>query len=185
VAALAAQASDATVVVNNAAAQHRAKILDVDIQDIRTLFDTNVFGALDVAQSFAPVLGRNGGGALVNIMSIMSWVVGSAAGAAPYGASKAALWSLTNALRVELAEQGTQVVGVHLGYLKTDMTTTLEIDKLDPATAARIIVRAVAANVTEVLADEDCRRAKARLNGPPEGLAFQFVDGRIEFANDT
>jgi NAD(P)-dependent dehydrogenase (short-subunit alcohol dehydrogenase family) len=118
-------------------------------------------------------------------MSIMSWSVGTAAGAATYGATKAALWSLTNSLRVELAEQRTQVVGVHLGYLQTDMTTTLDVHKLDPATAAETVVRAIAANATEVLVDDDCRRAKALLSGPPEGLAFQFINGRVTFAGET
>ncbi|OHV05269.1 SDR family oxidoreductase [Mycobacterium talmoniae] len=185
VTAFAARAADANIVVNNAGAQHRAKLLDIDIDSVRTLFDTNVYGALRMAQSFAPVLSRNGGGTLVNVMSILSWSVGTAAGAAPYGATKAALWSLTNSLRVELAEQHTQVVGVHLGYLQTDMTTTLDIHKLDPATAAETIVSAIAAGASEVLVDEDCRRAKALLGGPPEGLAFRFVDGRISFAGDA
>jgi NAD(P)-dependent dehydrogenase (short-subunit alcohol dehydrogenase family) len=185
VAALAARAADANIVVNNAGAQHRAKLLDVEIESVRTLFETNVYGALRMAQSFAPILSRNGGGTLVNVMSIMSWSVGTAADAATYGATKAALWSLTNSLRVELAEQHTQVVGVHLGYLHTDMTTSLDIHKLHPATAAETVVSAVAANATEVLVDEDCRRAKALLSGPPEGLAFRFVDGRISFAGDT
>jgi NAD(P)-dependent dehydrogenase (short-subunit alcohol dehydrogenase family) len=185
VASLSAGAEDATIVVNNAGAQHRDKLLDVDIESVRTLFETNVYGALRVAQCFAPVLGRNGGGALVNIMSIMSWSVGTAAGAATYGATKAALWSLTNSLRVELAEQRTQVVGVHLGYLQTDMTTTLDVRKLDPATAAETVVSAIAANATEVLVDDDCRRAKALLSGPPEGLAFQFINGRVTFAGET
>ena len=185
VASLSAGAEDATIVVNNAGAQHRDKLLDVDIESVRTLFETNVYGALRVAQCFAPVLGRNGGGALVNIMSMMSWSVGTAAGAATYGATKAALWSLTNSLRVELADQRTQVVGVHLGYLQTDMTTTLDVHKLDPATAAETVVSAIAANATEVLVDDDCRRAKALLGGPPEGLAFQFINGRVTFAGET
>jgi NAD(P)-dependent dehydrogenase (short-subunit alcohol dehydrogenase family) len=185
VAALATRAADANIVVNNAGAQHRAKLLDVDIQAVRTLFDTNVYGVLRMAQAFAPALSRNGGGTLVNIMSIMSWSVGTAANAATYGATKAALWSLTNSLRVEFAEQHTRVVGVHLGYLHTDMTTTLDIHKLDPATAAHTIVSAIAADATEVLVDEDCRRAKALLSGPPEGLAFRFVDGRISFAGEA
>jgi NAD(P)-dependent dehydrogenase (short-subunit alcohol dehydrogenase family) len=184
VASLAAQAGDATIVVSNAAAQHRHKLIGAEFHDVQALFETNVYGSLRVAQSFAPVLGRNGGGALVNIMSIMSWSVATDAGNATYAATKAALWSLTNSLRVELAPQKTQVVGVHLGYLQTDMTTALDVHKLDPAAAAAIIVEGIAADAAEVLVDDDCRRAKALLSGPPEGLAFTFVDGRIAFAAD-
>src|SRR6202000_383263 len=119
VAALAVTAADADIVVNNAGVLGAPKLLDADIEEIREVFETNYFGALRVAKAFAPILAENGGGALVDIASALSWV----AGFGGYGDSKAALWSTTNSLRVELEKQGTLVTGVHLGYTETEMTS--------------------------------------------------------------
>jgi NAD(P)-dependent dehydrogenase (short-subunit alcohol dehydrogenase family) len=179
VAELAALATDATIVVNNAGVLQRAPLLDVDLDSVREAFDTNVFGALRVAQAFGPVLARNGGGGLVNILSVMSW----AAGAGTYGATKAALWSLTNSLRTEFMGQHVQVVGVHLSYTETDMTAGLDLHKVSARDAATYIVNAVAAGDSEVLVDDDSRRAKKLLSGPPEGLAYTIVDGRMVFGS--
>jgi NAD(P)-dependent dehydrogenase (short-subunit alcohol dehydrogenase family) len=181
VAAAAAQAPDTTIVVNNAGITDLSPLIHVDIDVARDIFETNVFGALRVAQQFAPILAKNGGGALIDIASIMAW----AARGAAYGASKAALWSMTNNLRSELAEQHTLVVGVHLSYVDTDMSRALDREKLDVHTAAARIVDGIADGATEILVDEDTRRAKARLCGPVEGLAFQIVDGRIVYAKAT
>jgi NAD(P)-dependent dehydrogenase (short-subunit alcohol dehydrogenase family) len=180
VAELAAHAGDATVVVNNAGIPLRTPLLTVEIDSVREAFDTNVFGPLRVTQAFAPHLARNGGGAVVNISSVAAW----AAGTAGYGATKAALWSLTNSLRVELAGQHTAVLGVHLSYTDTDMTAALDYHKYSAADAATTIVDALAAGATEVLVDDDSRRAKRLLSGPPEGLQYSFTNGRIVFAGE-
>src|SRR5262245_22366134 len=97
VAALAVTAPDADIVVNNAGIDGALKLLSSDIDDVRAVFETNYFGALRIAKAFAPILARNGGGALVDIHSVLSWMGGFGA----YGASKAAFWSATNSLRVE------------------------------------------------------------------------------------
>jgi NAD(P)-dependent dehydrogenase (short-subunit alcohol dehydrogenase family) len=177
---LAAIARDATIVVNNAGAQQRSALLTVTVQDAKALFETNVFGALRVAQAFAPILAGNGGGALVDIASALTW----AAGAGIYGATKAALWSLTNSLRLELAAQHTLVVGVHLGYTATDMTAELDVVKNDPRDVARQIVTAVAQGRTEVLADDVSRRIKEAVAGPVEGLGIRVVDGEVYLAGE-
>jgi NAD(P)-dependent dehydrogenase (short-subunit alcohol dehydrogenase family) len=177
VAQLAVTATDATIIVNNAGIPLRTPLLTVEIDKVREVFDTNVFGPLRVTQAFAPVLAHNGGGAVVNISSVMAWT----AGAAAYGATKAAVSSLTNSLRVELAGQHTEVLGVHLSYTDTDMTATLALQKNSAAGAAATIVAAVAAGVTEVLVDDDSRRAKKLLSGPPEGLQYSFSHGRLVF----
>src|SRR6202040_1500519 len=104
------------------------QLLSSDIDDVRTVFETNYFGALRVARAFAPILNRNGGGALVDIHSVLSWVSGSG----PYGDSKAAFWSATNSLRMELEQQHTLVTGVHLGYTDTDMVADVDAPKNDP-----------------------------------------------------
>lgn len=166
VAALAAQAGDATIVINNAGVLYPSPLLTADMAEVEATFDTNVYGALRVARSFAPILAANGGGVLVDIHSVVSW----AAGAAAYGASKAALWSVTNSLRIELAPQGTQVVGVHLGFADTDMTARLSVQKLPPATVAEVILDGIENGDTEVLVDQTSRNLKAALSGPVESL---------------
>lgn len=168
VAALAGQVGDVTLVVNNAGTTTPESLLTATPDDLRDVFTTNVFGVVGVTQAVAPILARNGGGALVNIASVLSWL----GGASVYGASKAALWSVTNSLRVELAGQGTQVVGVHLGYTDTDMVRALDVPKNDPREIARVTLAAVGRGETEVLADEVSRAVKARLSGPVEGLAL-------------
>ena len=164
VAALAITASDADVVINNAGVLGAPKLLASDIEEVREVFETNYFGALRVAQAFAPILAENGGGALVDISSVLSWVGGFGG----YGDSKAAIWSLTNSLRIELEQQGTLVTSVHLSYTDTDMTTEFAVPKNDPRDVARQIVDGIRQGEVEVLADESTRQAKAALSAPAE-----------------
>ncbi|MGP3943797.1 MULTISPECIES: SDR family oxidoreductase [Streptomyces] len=166
VAALADRAADVNIVINNAGVLLPSPLLTADMTDVVATFETNVFGALRVARGFAPVLRANGGGALVDMHSVLSW----GAGAAAYGASKAALWSMTNSLRVELAPQGTQVVGVHLGFADTDMVAGIPAQKTSPAEVAKKVLDGVEDGVSEVLVDDVTRQMKAALAGPVEGL---------------
>ncbi|GGV08899.1 putative short chain dehydrogenase/reductase [Streptomyces litmocidini] len=168
VAALAEIAADAEIVFNNAGVLHPAPLLTGDVEQMTETFDVNVFGPLRVARAFAPVLAANGGGALVNMHSVLSWL----AGAGAYGASKAAAWSLTNSLRLELAPQHTHVVGVHAGFIDTDMVSALERSKAKPADVAARIVDGLEAGDAEVLADDVSATVKAALSGPVEHLAF-------------
>ena len=174
VSALADLAGDVAIVINNAGVGGSGPLLQTDLDDIRAVFETNVFGAIRVAQAFAPALARNGGGALVDIHSALSWI----AGAGAYGASKAAFWSVTNSLRLELAAQGTLVVGVHLGYADTELTAAVTAPKLDPREVARAVVDGVAQNLTEVLVDDASRYFKQAVAGPVEGLSLQAVAAR-------
>lgn len=166
VAALAITAADADIVVNNAGVLGASKLLDSDIDEVREVFETNYFGALRIAKAFAPILAENGGGALVNISSVLSWVGGFGG----YGDTKAAIWSLSNSLRVELEKQGTLVTSVHLGYTETDMTAQFDVPKNDPRDVARQIVEGVRDGEAEVLADDMTRHFKAALSGPAEAL---------------
>jgi NAD(P)-dependent dehydrogenase (short-subunit alcohol dehydrogenase family) len=168
VAALAITASDASIVVNNAGTLGAPKVLSADIEEIREVFETNYFGALRVAKAFAPVLAANGGGALVDIHSVLSWVGGFGG----YGDSKAAFWSATNSLRIELAPQGTLVTGVHLGYTDTDMVSEFDVPKNSPQQVARDIADGIENGDAEVLADDISRQVKASLSGPVEALAL-------------
>ncbi|NJP90962.1 SDR family oxidoreductase [Nonomuraea sp. FMUSA5-5] len=168
--ALAGQARDVNIVVNNAGVLFPSPLLKADPADVLATFDTNVFGPLRVARAFAPILAANGGGALIDMHSVLSWAAGTGA----YGASKAALWSITNSLRVELAAQGTQVVGVHLGLADTDMTADIPAQKISPAEVAAAVLDGVENGAAEVLVDEVSRRMKAALSGPVERLTVSI-----------
>jgi NAD(P)-dependent dehydrogenase (short-subunit alcohol dehydrogenase family) len=162
----AAQAcGDVNVVINNAGIARRTFSLKADtLADMRAEMDTNYWGPLSMAQAFAPVLARNGGGALVNILSVLSWL--SVPGTAGYSASKAAMWSMTNGLRNDLAAQGTQVVGLHVGYMDTDMTAGVDAPKASPAEVARQVVEALRDGRREILADALSQQVKAGLSAP-------------------
>jgi NAD(P)-dependent dehydrogenase (short-subunit alcohol dehydrogenase family) len=166
IAAAAAIASDTTIVINNAGATAPGSILDAPMDSVRGLFETNVFGPLEVARAFAPVLAANGGGALIDIHSALSWL----ARGGVYSATKAAFWSVTNSLRLELAVQGTQVVGAHLGYTDTPMTRNVTAEKADPADIVAAIYDGLEAGEHEVLADETSRQVKSALSAPLTAL---------------
>ena len=168
--AAAQRASDVTVVVNNAGVGGAGSLLSSTVEEVEDVFATNVFGALRVAQHFAPVLARNGGGALVDVLSVLSWLAISGG----YSASKAALWSITNSLRLELAPQGTQVVGAHLGYTDTPLISWLDVEKNDPAEVVAAIWDATEAGEREALVDDVSRQVRSALAGPLEALYPQL-----------
>ncbi|HEY9109034.1 MAG TPA: SDR family oxidoreductase, partial [Roseateles sp.] len=142
VATAAAQCGDVTLLINNAGISQSVGVLAADAIDVaRHHFDTNVFGVWALTQAFAPVLKANGGGAVLNVLSVLSWV--TLPGLAPYSASKAAAWALSNGLRAELKAQGTQVTSLHVGYMDTDMTRGLETPKSSPADVARAALAGV------------------------------------------
>jgi NAD(P)-dependent dehydrogenase (short-subunit alcohol dehydrogenase family) len=170
---LAERTGDVGIVVNNAGILIPGPLLKSTPEDVRATFGTNVFGALRMAQTYAPILGSNGGGALVNMLSVFSW----ASGAGAYGASKAALWSLTNSLRLDLAEQGTQVLGVHAGFIDTEMVTAIKKPKISPELVAEKVLQALMAGEDEVLVDPLTEQAKAALPGPVDGLAIDRLPG--------
>ena len=161
VAQAAAVASDATIVVNNAGSHSGAGILDGDVPAVRADLETNFFGIISVARAFAPILATNGGGALLNILSVRSWLSGGDG----YSAAKAAAWSATNALRVALRPAGTLVTGLHVGYMDTDMTAGLDVAKADPRDVARQAIDALREDRTEVLADDVTCMVKRALAG--------------------
>lgn len=158
-------AADVDLVINNAGIFRPTPLLAVNDADLRAEMDTNYFGTLSMSRAFAPVLKRNGGGALVNVLSALSWV--NLPGTGLYSASKAAGWSLTNALRQELREQRTQVVALHVGYMDTDMAKDVQTPKSNPLDVARQVLAALESGNTEVLADAVSRQVKAGLSAEP------------------
>jgi NAD(P)-dependent dehydrogenase (short-subunit alcohol dehydrogenase family) len=158
----AADAGDVTLVVNNAGTSHNTSVLHGPLDDIRLDLETNVYGLINVSRAFAPVLARQGGGALVNVLSALSWLSGHGG----YGVSKAAALSATNALRLELLEQGTVVTALHVCYMETDMIAGLGVENAaDPSEIARVTLDGVEAGALEVLADDTARYVKSRLSG--------------------
>jgi NAD(P)-dependent dehydrogenase (short-subunit alcohol dehydrogenase family) len=153
---------DVSIIVNNAGIlRSSASLAPGAVDAARAEMETNFFGSMRMARAFAPVLRRNGGGALVNVLSVLSFV--SMPQGATYSASKAAAWSLTNALRIELRRQGTLVVAVHAGFIDTDMAAGVTAEKISPQSVAAQIVAAIEAGAEEVLADPTSEMVKATL----------------------
>jgi NAD(P)-dependent dehydrogenase (short-subunit alcohol dehydrogenase family) len=163
VAGVARERADVTLLVNNAGVMKASTFTAAPNLDAARLeMETNYFGTLSMCRAFAPVLAANGGGAIVNMLSITSFYDNPFN--ASYGASKSAEWSLTNGLRVELHHQGTLVVGVHAGFIDTEMAALTNAPKISPESVARQVFDAVEANQIEVLADERSRFVKASLS---------------------
>ena len=165
IAAAAAVAGDVTIVINNAGLGGAGtRLLEGTFDHARQAMEVNYFGTWAVSRAFAPILARNGGGALVNMLSLASWV------GRPlypgYAAAKAAEWSLTNSLRQGLREQGTLVVAVHAGLADTDFSAGTDAPKISAVSVAEQTMQALASDWLEVLADENTRQVKAALSQP-------------------
>ncbi|MDP9984832.1 NAD(P)-dependent dehydrogenase (short-subunit alcohol dehydrogenase family) [Pseudarthrobacter oxydans] len=164
-------AGDVTVLINNAGATVASPgILTHTTEEIRTNVETNFLGPLFLARAFAPILSANDESVIIDIHSALSWY----AVAGIYSATKAALWSATNSLRLELAPEGVHVVGVHVGYVDTAMAAHATEPKTDPADLVRTVLDAVEAGEYEVLADGTSVRLKAGLSAPIEALYPQL-----------
>ena len=161
--AAARDCGDVSLLVNNAGVARRSPFLGEDAQAAaRAQLETNFFGTLAMSQAFAPVLRANGGGALVNMLSVLSWI--NMPVMSGYSASKAAAWSLTNGLRNELRGQGTLVVGVHAAFIDTDMARHVPAPKTSPDEVVRQVLEAVAQGQEEVFADAITRAVKTGLS---------------------
>jgi NAD(P)-dependent dehydrogenase (short-subunit alcohol dehydrogenase family) len=166
VAAAAREATDVTLLVNNAGIGKPGGFLSEGALDAaREQFEVNFFGSLRMARAFAPVLAKNGGGAIINVLSVASWINGSML--ATYAASKSAAWSLTNGLRSELESQGTQVLGLHAGFIDTDLARNVDAPKSSPDAIVRVTLEALERGEKEVLADEVTRQVHRGLSAEP------------------
>ena len=167
VADVAQQCHDVNLLVNNAGLMLASSFLGTPTMDAaRSEMEVNYFGTLSMSRAFAPVLGTNGGGALVNMLSVTSFYNNPLE--ASYGASKSAAWSLTNGLRTELAHQGTLVVAVHASFIDTDMAAGTDAPKISPESVAQQVFDAVEAVEVEVLVDDRSRFVKASLSRDQE-----------------
>jgi NAD(P)-dependent dehydrogenase (short-subunit alcohol dehydrogenase family) len=172
VAAAAARCQDVTLLINNAVyATQSPLIASPSLDEARREMETNYFGTLAMCRAFAPILSRNGGGALVNMLSIVSFFNVPTMGS--FCPTKAALWSLTNGVRIELRGQGTLVVAAHSGFIDTRLAEGFDVPKHAPAEVAAQILDAVESGREEVLADERTRAMKAAL---PNDLELIYPD---------
>jgi NAD(P)-dependent dehydrogenase (short-subunit alcohol dehydrogenase family) len=180
VAQVAGQCDDISLLVNNAGVMKASTFIGApDLDAARLEMDINYFGTLSMCRAFAPVLAANGGGAIVNMLSVVSFFTNPFNGS--YGASKAAEWSLTNGIRIELHHQGTLVVAVHAGFIETEMAAGFDAPKISPESVASQVFDAVEAGQTEVLADERTRSTKASLPRDQE-LIYPPVQERWDAA---
>jgi NAD(P)-dependent dehydrogenase (short-subunit alcohol dehydrogenase family) len=171
--AAAAIATDVTLLVNNAGIATQGSMLTGDLADARREMDTHYWGNLAMVRAFAPVIEGNGGGAIVNVLSALSWFAYPGSGG--YAAAKAAEWNMTNAVRLELAPKGVSVQGLHLGAADTDIMAGYEGPMVDPADVARASLDGVEQGVAEVVVDDWSAMVKASLANAPEGFYAQFA----------
>jgi NAD(P)-dependent dehydrogenase (short-subunit alcohol dehydrogenase family) len=167
VAAAAAAAPDVNLLINNAGISLHTDLVGGDLEVIRRELDTHFWGTLSVIRAFAPQLG---GGAILNVLSALSWFAYPGQGA--YAAGKAAGWSLTNSVRLELAAQETLVTGLHMGSVDTDMMAGYDVPKADPADIVRQALDGIEQNRLEVVADESAASVKASLAEDPSRFYF-------------
>ena len=169
VAAVAAAASDVNLLINNAGITTGNDLVSGDLEKIRLELDTHFWGTLSMIRAFAPVLAANGGGAIANVLSALSWFTTPGAGA--YHVGKAAGWALTNSVRGELAGQGTTVTGIHLGAADTDMMRGYDGPKVSTTEVVEAALAGVESGAAEVLVDDWSRFVKAGLAGDPEAFS--------------
>jgi NAD(P)-dependent dehydrogenase (short-subunit alcohol dehydrogenase family) len=156
-------AADVTLLINNAGASTGADLLTSDLDTIRVELDTHFYGTLAMIRAFAPQISANGGGSILNILSALAWLSFPEIGA--YCAAKSAEWSLTNALRAQLADRQIRVAGLHVGYMDTEMAASVTSAKTNPADIAKIAIDGIEADLYEILADDVSRHVQAGLAG--------------------
>ncbi|NIZ90256.1 SDR family NAD(P)-dependent oxidoreductase [Kineococcus rubinsiae] len=181
--AAAAAAGDVDVLINNAASTAGGDLLGGDLRAVREVVDSNFWGTLAMVRAFAPVLARNGGGAILNVLSAAAWT--TVEGNSAYAAAKSAQWGLTNGIRAELAAQGTQVTALVPGLTATESMEAfarehgLDLPEgalNDPADLVRLALDGLEAGEVEVL-DRYGVQAKALLAGPPRSFDLSGISG--------
>ena len=167
IAAAVRQCQDVTVLINNAGIAETGSFLSPGAEAmLLRQIDVNVLGPLRLTRAFAPVLANHGGGAVINVLSVASWVTGPVL--ATYAATKSAAWSLTNALRQELAAQHTHVLGLHAGFIDTDLTTGLDVPKVSPQTIVAAAFDGLQQREMQVLGDDISKQVHQALSTYPQ-----------------
>ena len=154
-------ADEVSVIVNNAGILAAASVVGDDTAQLRRELEVNLFGPLAVTSAFADGVSERSG-VVVNVASVLSWL----ALGGSYSVSKAALWSATDSMRIQLGPRGVQVVGVYMGYVDTDMAAGVEAAKTSPADVVRQVLDGIESGASEILADDLARDVRASLNQP-------------------
>ena len=164
IAQAAAACPDVTLLVNNAGIGAQvANALDDAIESAsRDVFEVNYYGVIRVTKAFAPVLAKSNSSAVINVLSLVSWL--PVPFLTPYSASKSAAWSYTNHVRLALKPQNTSVLALHVGFIDTDLTAGLDAPKSAPQDVALKTYQALEAGDDEILADDITRGVKASLS---------------------
>lgn len=157
-------APDVTLLINNAGVNTHATMLGGTEAAIRREMEVAYFGTLSMIRAFAPILAATGGGTILNVLSDLSWA--SSPTEPAYAAAKSAAWSLTNAVRHELAAQHTQVTALHLGVTDTPMSSGYHGPKNAPIDVVRIALDGIETGLDEILADEQTCETRRRLALP-------------------
>lgn len=168
IAAAARHAGDATVLINNASTAAFAAPLDADPATVRNEMQVNYDGTFDVIRAFVPVLERNGGGAIVNLLSLLS--LASAPPMAGYSASKAAAHSLTQALRPALTAKNISVHGVYPAGIDTDMLAGIQAPKTPPRRVAEGVLDGLAADQEDIYPDPNAKAMAATWRSDPKAF---------------
>jgi NAD(P)-dependent dehydrogenase (short-subunit alcohol dehydrogenase family) len=166
------RAKDVDVVINNAGVLSSYGVLASQATDLQKDIDTNFFGLLNLARAFAPVLGARKGSALVSILSVASLANMPALGG--YSSSKAAAWSLTQALRAELGKSGVTTFAVFPGPVDTDMIRAIDLPKTPASAVARAIVEGVEAGALDIFPDPMSRDVGAIFAKDPAAVERRF-----------
>jgi len=167
VARVARDCADVTLLINNAGVAEKGGVLGENAEAmLRRQLETNLFGPLRLSRSFAPMLASNGGGGIINVLSIASWITGPVL--ATYSATKSAAWSMTNALRQELKEQHTHVLGLHVGFIDTDLASDFDVPKIAPELVVTRTYDGLEQNAYQVLADDPTQQVHQALSSYPD-----------------
>ena len=167
------QCPDLTLLINNAGVMLTSPIMAEDAERaLRRELEVNVIGPLRLSRSFAPALKTNGGGAIVNVLSVVSWFVFPFA--ATYSVSKHAALAATEALRIELNAQKTQVIGVFAGFIDTDMAAQISGSKSKPETVVQKTIQALHTGVSNVLADQRAEEIWKAMRLNPASMSVQM-----------
>jgi NAD(P)-dependent dehydrogenase (short-subunit alcohol dehydrogenase family) len=176
-----AECGDVNLLINNAGAVLGGRIMaDNSLENAKAEFETNVWGPFNLSKAFADTLAKNGGGAVVNVLSAVSWM--SLKEVATYAMSKSAAWSFTNGLRLELARQGTQVVAVHPAFIDTDMAAGVDMPKTSPHQVVERTLNGLEAGDVEVLADDTSAFVKNSLPKHIETFYPKFAKNQTSSA---
>lgn len=164
---------DVNLLINNAGILEFGGVLEVPVEKIARQFETNFYGALNMARTWVPTIEKNGGGAIVNILTLVA--LASMPGLSTYNASKAAAWSMTQSLRAALSARRIEVFGVFPGAVDTDMLAGVEMPKTKPAEIAAAVIRGIESGQEDIFPDPMSMQLYAAWRQDHKAVEKQFA----------